>query len=201
MNPEEIDNHGANQQFGIVQPGDIRYADQNNDNLVNSQDQVFLGKAGWNGAPMEFGIHLTARWKNFTLFTLGTGQFGAHAVKSGDYFWISGDDKYSAEVRGRWTDENSHNATYPRLTTQNGSNNFRTSDYWMYSTDRFDLQKVQLSYNLPSSILQNSNIGELQFYITGANLLTISPNREIMETSVGTTPQMRFFNLGINAKF
>jgi TonB-linked SusC/RagA family outer membrane protein len=201
MNPGEIDNHGANQQFGTVQPGDIRYIDQNNDNLVNSQDQVYLGKAGWNGAPMEFGIHLTAKWKNFTLFTLGTGQFGAHAVKSGNYFWVSGDMKYSAEVRGRWTDENSHNATYPRLTTQNGSNNFRTSDYWMYSTDRFDLQKVQLSYNLPSSILQNSNIGELQFYITGANLLTVSPNREIMETNVGGTPQMRFFNLGINAKF
>lgn len=201
MNPEDIENHGASQQFGTVRPGDIKYTDQNDDNLVNNQDQVYLGKAGWNGAPMEFGVHLTARWKNFTLFTLGTGQLGAYGVKSGDYYWVNGDNKYSAEVRGRWTEETSNSATYPRLTTQNGSNNFRNSDFWMYSTDRFDLQKVQVSYNVPNSILQKSNIGELQIYITGANLLTVSPNREIMETNVGTTPQMRFFNLGINAKF
>lgn len=201
MNPDEIENYEASQQFGTVQPGDIKYIDQNNDNLVNSQDQVYLGKAGWNGAPMEFGVHLTAKWNNFTLFTLGTGQFGAYSVKNGSYFWISGDDKYSAVARGRWTEETSNTATYPRLTTRNGSNNYRTSSFWMYSNDRFDLQKVQLSYDLPNRVLQSSNIGQLQVYVTGANLLTISPNSEIMEMNVGGTPQTRFFNLGIKAQF
>ncbi|REL24723.1 SusC/RagA family TonB-linked outer membrane protein [Rhodohalobacter sp. SW132] len=201
MDQQEIDNHEASQQFGTVRPGDIKYVDQNNDNVINSQDQVYLGRAGWNGAPMEFGVHLTARWNNFTLFTLGTGQFGSYGVMSGDYYWVNGDNKYSSVVRDRWTEETANTATYPRLTTQTGSNNFRTSDFWMYSTDRFDLQKVQLTYDLPASFLQASNIRQLQVYVTGANLLTISPNRDIMETNVGTTPQMRFFNLGINAKF
>jgi hypothetical protein len=201
MTPEDIESYEASQQFGSVLPGDIKYADQNSDNFVNSQDQVFLGKAGWNGAPMELGVHLTTRWNNFTLFALGTGQLGAYGVKNGDYYWVNGVDKYSAEVRGRWTEETSNSATYPRLTTQNGSNNFRTSNFWMYSNDRFDLQKVQLTYNLPNSFLQSTNIGQLQVYVTGANLLTISPNSDIMERNVGTTPQMRFFNLGINAKF
>ncbi|WP_340105925.1 SusC/RagA family TonB-linked outer membrane protein [Rhodohalobacter sp. 8-1] len=201
MSPEDIDNYDASQQFGTVQAGDIKYLDQNNDNLVNAQDQVFLGKAGWNGAPMEFGVHLTARWKDFTLFTLGTGQFGAYGMKNGDYYWVNGDDKYSAEVRGRWTEETRNTATYPRLTTQSGSNNYRTSRFWMYSTDRFDLQKVQLTYNLPNSVLQSSNIRDLQLYVTGANLLTISPNSDIMERNVGGNPQTRFFNLGIKANF
>ncbi len=201
MSQQELDTYEADQQFGSVQPGDIKYRDRNEDGLVNSQDQVFLGKAGWNGAPMEFGVHLTARFSNFTVFALGTGQFGAYGVKNGDYYWVNGDDKYSAVVRDRWTEETKNTASYPRLTTQSGSNNYRTSSFWMYSTDRFDLQKVQVTYNLPQRLLQNLSIHQLQVYVTGANLLTISPNKDIMELNVGTAPQSRFYNLGIKANF
>lgn len=201
MNEEEIDNYEASQQFGTVQPGDIKYVDQNSDNLVNSQDQVFLGRADWNGAPFSFGVNLTARWNNFTVFALGTGQFGAYGVKQGDYYWVNADDKYSAVVRDRWTEETKNTATYPRLTTQSGSNNFRTSNFWMYSTDRFDLQKVQVSYNLPERVLQSLSIRQLQVYMTGANLLTVSPNSDILELNAGNAPQMRFYNLGIKANF
>ena len=201
MSAQDISDHGATQQFGTVQPGDIKYVDQNGDNLINSQDQVFLGKAGWNGAPFSFGVNLTARWKNFTVFALGTGQLGAYGMKNGDYYWISGDDKYSAVVRNRWTEETKNTATYPRLTTQGGDNNFRNSSFWMYSTDRFDLRKVQVTYNLPESLLQNLSIRRLQVYVTGANLLTASPNRDIMELNIGTAPQTRFYNVGIKANF
>jgi hypothetical protein len=31
----------------IVQPGDIKYVDQNNDGVINANDQVFLGRGGW----------------------------------------------------------------------------------------------------------------------------------------------------------
>ncbi|WP_310686999.1 SusC/RagA family TonB-linked outer membrane protein [Aliifodinibius sp. S!AR15-10] len=202
MSEQEIADH-ATQQFGTVQPGYIKYVNQNSndDNLVNSQDQVYLGKAGWNGAPMEFGVNLTARWNNLTVFALGTGQFGAHGVKNGDYYWVNGDDKYSAVVRDRWTEETKNTASYPRLTTQSGSNNYRTSSFWMYSTDRVDLEKVQVTYNLPEKILQNSSIRQLQVYVSGANLLTISPNSDIMELNVGGAPQIRFYNVGIKANF
>src|SRR5699024_9122895 len=73
MNQEEIDSYEATQQFGSVKPGYLKYTDQNEDGVVNSQDNVFLGKAGWNGAPFEFGVNLTARWKNFTVFAIGAG--------------------------------------------------------------------------------------------------------------------------------
>lgn len=201
MSQQDIQDYGPSQQFGSVQPGDIKYTDQNGDNVVNSQDQVFLGRAGWNGAPFSFGVNLTARWNNFTIFALGTGQFGAYGVKSSDYYWINGQDKYSAVVRDRWTEETKNTATYPRLTTQSGSNNYRTSSFWIYSTDRFDLQKVQLTYNLPQNLLGNLSIQQLQVYVSGSNLLTISPNGDIMELNVGSSPQTRFYNVGIKANF
>src|SRR5690606_15611275 len=103
---------------------------------------------GWSGAPFTAGIHLTARWKSFTFFALGTARMGAYAMRNNNYFWVNGEDKYSEVVRGRWTAETSATATYPRLTTLNGDNNFRNSDFWLYSTDRFDLARVQISYAL-----------------------------------------------------
>src|SRR5699024_6448809 len=188
--------------FGTVKPGDIKYKDQNGDGIINDQDQVYLGKAGWYGAaPFTFGVNLTARWKNWTFYALGTGQFGAHAIKNGDYYWVNGTDKYSSVVRGRWTEETKNTATYPRLTTQSGSNNFRNSSFWMYSTDRFDLQKVQVTYDLPESMLRKISLRQLQVYVTGANLLTVSPNSDIMELNVGGAPQTRFYNVGIKANF
>ncbi|KEO73783.1 SusC/RagA family TonB-linked outer membrane protein [Anditalea andensis] len=190
-----------NQLFGEVRPGDIKYVDQNGDGIINAQDEVYLGRGGWYGAPLTGGVTLTANWKNFTFFALGVARMGGHAMRSGSYFWMSGEDKYSEVVRDRWTEETSDTATYPRLTTLNGNNNFRNSDFWLYSTNRFDLSRVQLSYNFPSNYLENTFVRELGAYINGANLLIVSPNREIMEMNVGGAPQTRFFNIGLRAMF
>lgn len=187
--------------FGQVKPGDIKYKDQNGDGLVNTQDEVFLGKAGWSGAPFTFGVNLTAKWKNLTFFALATGQLGAYSMKNNSYFWIDGDDKYSIEVRNSWTEETKDTASYPRLTTFNSDNNYRSSDFWMYSSDRIDLSKVQISYDFPKKMFQNSFVSKVGLYISGANLLTISRYRDIMEMNVGGSPQTRFYNLGIKALF
>lgn len=50
-------------------------------------------------------------------------------MKNSNYYWVYGDRKYSEIVRGRWTPETAETATYPRLTTQNNTHNFRDSDF------------------------------------------------------------------------
>ncbi|SDL13796.1 TonB-linked outer membrane protein, SusC/RagA family [Catalinimonas alkaloidigena] len=189
------------QAFGEVKPGDLKYKDQNGDGVIDTQDEVYLGRGGWFGAPLTTGVHLTAKWKNFTLFALGVGRFGAQAMKDNAYFWVDGEDKYSVVVRDRWTEATAATATYPRLTTLNSNNNFRASDFWLYSTNRFDLAKVQLSYQLPAGVLGNKFLRELGVYVSGANLLTLAPEREMLELNVGSAPQTRFYNLGVKALF
>lgn len=186
---------------GDLKPGDIRYIDQNNDNIIDSKDEVFLGRGGRYGSPFTLGLNLTVKWKNLTFFALGTGSFGAYALKNNTYFWVYGDRKYSEVVRGRWTEQTQATATYPRLTTVDGSNNFRNSSYWLYKTDRFDLAKVQITYDLPKSMLQNFFLHEISAYISGSNLLTFSKEREILEMEITKTPQTRFYNVGIKASF
>lgn len=200
MDTADITNH-ASQTFGQVQPGDIKYKDQNGDGVVNSQDEVYLGKGGWSGSPFTAGLNFTAKWKNLTFFALATGQFGAYGMKNNSYFWIDSEDKYSVMVRDSWTVENQATATYPRLTTKTSDNNYRSSDFWMYSTNRIDLSKIQITYDVPKKLIQNSFINELGVYLVGANLLTISPERKTMELNIGGSPQTRFFNLGVKALF
>ncbi|RXK81181.1 SusC/RagA family TonB-linked outer membrane protein [Filimonas effusa] len=189
------------QSFGQVKPGDIKYKDQNGDGIIDTRDEVFLGRGGWFGAPLNLGINFTAQWKKLTVFVLGTGGFGARGMKNNSYFWVDGEDKYSEVVRGRWTEATKNTATYPRLTTFSSDNNFRSSDFWMYKANRFDLAKVQVSYDLSSVIGQNKWMKELGVYVAGYNLLTISAERELMEMNIGAAPQTRLFNLGVKALF
>lgn len=198
---EDIANYGATPSFGEVKPGDIKYVDQNNDGVIDEKDEIYLGNAGWSGAPFSFGINITAKWKNFTLFARGTGSVGTYGMKDNSYYWVYGDRKYSEVVLNRWTPETAETATYPRLTTLSGDNNFRYSTFWLYKANRFDLSKVQLTYDFPAQMLKKSFIRELGIYVSGENLLTISKEREYLEMNVGTSPQTRLFNIGVKASF
>lgn len=198
---DDIDNSPQQALGGTVKPGDLKYKDQNGDGIIDSKDQVNLGAGGWYGAPTTLGVNLTFKYKNFTLFMLGIGGFGGQGVKSGSYWWVSGEGKYSAAVRGRWTPETAETATYPRLTTQSGANNEQTSDFWLYSTSRFDLAKVQLTYDFPKSIIGNGVVKGLSIYASGNSLLTIAKERELLEMSVGSAPQSRFYNIGAKISF
>ncbi len=200
-NTEEEIANGPESAFGSLKPGDIRYVDQNGDGVINAQDEVYLGRGGWYGAPFTLGVNLTAKWRNFTFFALATGRFGAIAMRNGNYFWVSGQGKYSEVVRDRWTPETMETATYPRLTTLNAANNFRNSDFWLFSTDRVDLSRVQISYDFSGPVLSKTFLDSFGIYVNGSNLLTLSKNVEILETSVGGAPQTRFFNLGLKASF
>lgn len=199
---EEIDNAEAKSSFGTVKPGDLKYKDQNGDGIIDSKDQVVIGR--W-GAKFSGGLNLTLKYRNFTLFAMLTGQFGGNAIKNDTYNWVYGERKYSDVVRGAWTEEKFKNGemiSYPRLTTQSPDNNFRTSDYWMYKTDRLDLARVQITYDFSKSLFGPKSIVKgLQIYANGNSLLTIAGERDQMERNVDSSPQTRSFTLGAKVEF
>lgn len=185
-----------------LKAGDLRYEDVNNDGVVNSNDRVFLARGGWYGDPFTLGVNLTAKYKGFTLFVHCTGGYGAHALKSGSYYRPTGGDKYSVEALGRWIPATANTATLPRLTTSDaGSNNNQDSDFWMYSRDRFEIAKVQLTYDFPSRLFAGKVVKGISLFLSGDDLLMISKNRKIMETSIGGAPQSRFYNFGATVSF
>ncbi|MGE5521828.1 MAG: SusC/RagA family TonB-linked outer membrane protein, partial [Candidatus Dadabacteria bacterium] len=197
MGQNEIDN-SPKQMFSDVRPGDIKYVDQNGDKVIDEKDEVMIGR--WI-APFSYGVTFSAGYKNFDLFVLGTGSQGGNGVKNNSYYWVSGDVKYSEVVKDRWTEATKTTATYPRLSSIQSNNNFRYSDFWLYNSDRFNLSKIQLSYTIPTSIVHPTLVKDLGIYISGGNLMTFSANRDVMDLAVAATPQFRYYNVGVRAKF
>lgn len=198
FNDQEEINSSPTQQFGDVAPGDLRYKDQNGDGIIDNNDEIYLGR--WD-TPLRLGLNFTAKWRNFTLFALADGFFGGHGFKNNSYYWVRGENKYSDIVRNRWTEETKNTATYPRLTTSNGANSFRNSDFWLYNTDRLNLSQVQFTYDIPEAALQGTFVSGLSVYVSGYNLLTISKERKHFEMNVGSAPQTRMYNIGVRGTF
>ena len=58
--------------FGSVQPGDIKYLDQNGDGIVDQLDQRIVG----HGMRTQYSAYLDLRFRNFGLYVLGVGRLG-----------------------------------------------------------------------------------------------------------------------------
>lgn len=181
-------------QFGKVQPGDIKYFDKNGDNFIDTKDNHTIGN---NAFPYSFAINVLLKYKGFSLFVMGKGQSGAENYVNSSYFWVKGNDKYPALVRGRWTEETAATATYPRLTTGSGTNNYRTSTFWLYDKSYFDIRRVQLTYEFNKNVCKFIGMKDLSINIAGSDLMKIAPNKDILELNVGGNPQFRNVTLGL----
>jgi hypothetical protein len=184
------------QSFGAVQPGDIKYKDQNGDGIIDGNDEVLIGQS----APKFYGgFHFNVNYQGFTLFALATVRNGSQRFYNNSYYWVYGDRKYSEVVRDRWTPATAETATYPRLTSLSSSNNFRSSTFWLYDNSLVGLDRLQLSYDLPNSLMSKIRLNNLAVYVRGSNLVRFSKNRERMELNIGSEPQYRYYAVGLRA--
>ncbi|GAL89802.1 TonB-dependent receptor [Jejuia pallidilutea] len=203
VNGELVLNNGLPvPNFGAVQPGDIRYADQNGDDIIDQNDNVAIGQSA---NPWTYGINLNLNYKRFNLFVLGTGQTGGLGNKLSNnfnnYYSPNGADKYSEVVLGRWTPQTADTATFPRLSAQNNQNNFRTSTFWLYDTTFFRINRAQLTYEFTESICDKLGIEDFSLNLQGTNLFEVGENTDIRQLNIGRDPQARTYTLGIRMSF
>lgn len=188
--------------FGAVRPGDLRYADQNGDNVIDQDDTIDLGQSA---SPWTYGVNLNLKYKAFNLFILGTGQSGnlGNRLSSGfnNYYSPNGNDKYSEVVLGRWTPATADTATFPRLSAQNNQNNFRTSTFWLYNNNFFEISRAQLTYEFADDFCDKLGLRDFSLNLQGTNLLEVAQNRDIRQLSIGGNPQARTYTLGVRISF
>lgn len=174
---------------GTVRPGDLKYKDINEDGVIDSKDQIDLGK----GTPYVYGLNLTVQYKKFTLYLSGTGVQGGMFYKNNSYYWLRGTSKFSEMALNRWTPETAETATFPRLTTENGDNNYQNSTFWLAKSDSFSLNNLQLTYDITP---KSSFINGISVYAGAYNLFTISKERAYLERNIGGAPQFRTIYIG-----
>ncbi|WP_299059616.1 SusC/RagA family TonB-linked outer membrane protein [uncultured Polaribacter sp.] len=188
--------------FGDVQPGDIKYKNQNTDQVIDNDDIIGIGQGS---SPWSYGINLNVKYKRFNLFVLGTGQTGAVGTKLASnfnqYYSVDGNDKYSEVVLGRWTPATANTATFPRLSSRTNSNNFRSSTFWLYDNSFFNINRAQLTYEFTEGLIDKLGIEDLSMNISGTNLFEISKNRDIRQLRIGSNPLARAYTLGLRVSF
>jgi len=183
--------------FGVVKPGDIKYLDQNDDNKIDNNDQRIIG----HGLRTQYSLYLDINFKNLEFYILGIGQAGDYNYRSGDYFRVFGNVKYSESVNEAYGPDNKDvNALHPRLSATSSSNNNRNSDYWMYKNNSFVLPVMQLTYHFSGSD-KLSFLKDSRVYVRADNAVVLASNKQYSELNVGGVPRTRSFSAGLITSF
>ena len=192
-------------------PGDVRYKDISGpngkpDGVINGFDRTIIG----NPFPRySYSLTTNLAWKGFDLnvFFQGVGSRDSYVSGNGAWAFYSADFISSAFAihRDAWTPTNP-NASYPRLTTDQGTFNWKDSNYWIRNAAYLRLKNVQLGYTIPASVSRKLSIRSARIYVSGQNLATFTnflqgfdPEKE--DQNGDFYPVMRTTTIGLNLKF
>lgn len=167
----DIDN-SPEQTFSTVKPGDIKYADINNDNKIDANDQIAIGHSTTPGIYYQF--HLGAEYKGigFNALFQGTGLYSGILNTSGYYWGLVGNTNIAQYVYdNRWTPETAETALFPRLSSSSNKNNYQNSTFWLFDRSYLKLRTLEVYYNLPKSVFNTIKfMNAAKIYLRGNDL-------------------------------
>lgn len=204
---EEIEQSGTKDS---VQPGDIKFVDQNGDNVVNSEDRVIIG----NSIPdvtMGFGNEFS--YKGFTLNVFMDAALGFKILNNSiveSYYPVSHRRNRIADMYlNRWTPEHPSDK-YPSFVNPTRQGTRPVNDMTVQDGSYLRLQTVQFSYNVPLG--EKCRISNLTLYVTGQNLATLTKyqgqdpsvnanNSSTLRIDFNSYPTYRTYTFGMNLTF
>lgn len=215
---KEIDDLNANSPSGYYQsvktaPGDFKFVDVNNDGIINSEDNVVLGKAepdfygGWNNI---------IRYKKFefsAFFTFSIGNSLSNVARRNMLIFATNTNNYSSDLLNAWS-AGKQSASLPRIAANDPNNNRRDSDFFIEDASYFKVKNLQLSYVFGHEFLRKYYIKTVRAFATVTNLYTFTKYSGLdPEVNAAPTnnfsqgidnniyPQTRTISVGINVNF
>ena len=183
---------------GNVLPGNIKFKDQNNDNVIDEKDRVVLNRK----IPVNFGMNLSFGYKDFDFSMNMYGKLNFKKYLQGYEGWAFYlTDNARPMHLDAWSETN-RDASYPRLTLSNTANDYdsRYNSFWLRTADYLKIQNIQIGYTVPKSALEHVNIQYLRLYLSGQNLATIT-GYDGFDPEGGWYPLARTFSFGFNLQF
>jgi TonB-dependent starch-binding outer membrane protein SusC len=165
---DEVDAHPSQIALGAkAAPGDIRFVDINNDQIIDSKDRTNIG----NPIPdVIMGLNISINFKGFDFVTYVYSSIGNDMVRNYERTQPNA-NKLSTNVN-RWTGSGTSN-TVPRLTTAATANTI-FSDYYVEDASFARIQNVQLGYTIPQSLTGKIGIEQLRLFTAVSNLYTFT---------------------------
>jgi TonB-linked SusC/RagA family outer membrane protein len=173
------------QTFGDYQPGDIKYKDINGDGVIDDGDKIAIGST--RRPNLIYGLGVSVSWKGFDLNVhfQGAGKstffiYGKTVYAFSEGEWgtllngLVGSNRWiSADISGNPATENPA-ASYPRLSFNGNTNNYRESSFWLRNGAYLRLKTVDIGYTVPKHILGKLKLGGARIFFVGSNLITWS---------------------------
>lgn len=198
-----------------IKPGDVKYVDINNDNVIDAKDRDFAGSA----IPViNAGLNLSGNYKGFDLSAFFQGAFGQKLFSQvnydieGYYRGFNVTERYYLE---HWTGEGTSN-TQPRASWAAKSNNVRASTRFLEDGSYVRLKNIQIGYTVPNT--RKFRLQSVRLYVAATNLLTFTgytgfdPEMTVSTNSAsqgdlangidwGTYPVAKNYTFGLNISF
>lgn len=203
---EEINNGPLHP--GTVQPGDIKFQDVNGDGKIDDFDRLPMG---YGTIPeFVFGFGLSFSYKNWSISSLFQGVGNVDVLMNGEGmmpFSVSmSRGNLLSNIEDRWTVDNPRqDVFYPRLSDGSPNSNYVTSDWWLKNGRYIRLKDLQLTYQLPKTVIRKVGLTGANIFFSGYNLFTWSPFKfwdvELGDGRGTRYPNITTYSLGVNVNF
>ncbi len=200
----EINSSPKQTLSSLVVPGDLKYRDVNNDNVIDANDAI---SSDYTDIPkIYYGFGFNIRYKQFDLGAQFQGVAG-RTVDVSDivYAGPNGLNQLSLDT---WTPATAATAKYPRIAISDNGNNTANSTFWLYSGDFLKLRSAEIGYSTPQSFNQRLRFKGARIFVSGNNIFSISKLGELgidPETPnagrFSSYPYVKTFAVGLTVKF
>lgn len=206
VNPENGDALWYKNEYTTDTNGNKVISGRATTNVYADADQYFQGSS----LPDVYGgITNTFTYKQFELSFLLSYSIGGKVLDLDEVMIAhTGNNQgrtWTQEALTRWTPEN-RNTNYPRLTTTTTNWNSISSRF-LYDATYARLKNLNLTYNLPASILSHAKLKQVKLRANAENLLTffghkgMDPEQAVDGVTFYRYPAQKSFSLGIDITF
>ncbi len=200
---EQVDADPVAVANGLV-PGDLRFLDQNGDQVIDDDDKVFLGSYF---PSITYGGSLGLKFKNLEFSMYIMGQRGNKILnrKRGELIWTNDTNIDADLATGLWNGEGTSDK-YPSASGLRRGWNQNFSDFYIEDGAFFRIQNVKLAYNFNGVEFMGQEMPDVRVYVTAEKPVTaFNYNGFNPEVPDGIDRQFypvpAIYTVGLNLKF
>jgi hypothetical protein len=201
---------------GYTRAGVFKFKDVNADGKINASDRTVIG----NPHPdFTYGLNVNLGYKNWDLTVFAQGVQGNELFNYLKYWtdFNTFQGNRSTDMLYKSWKKQGDVAQLPRL---NASDTFsqQISTYFVEDGSYMRIKNIQLTYNVPNTMLKKIKLSSMQVYVQGQNLLTLTKykgldpdvnirnsgadNQDIhMGIDEGSFPVAKSYNVGLRVGF
>jgi hypothetical protein len=198
---------------GQLGPGDIKYADLNNDGIINDFDKK-RGIGHPYNPEINYGFGLNIDYRGFYASVFFQGVANSTILMSDGnstffpFNWGNEKSNYWTAFLDRWTADNPHqDVVMPRIHSHYSYNmNKEASTWWLRNGNFIRFKNLEVGYSVPKNFARQIGLEAVRIYMLGNNLY-VWDSLKLWDPEQGNRnkgmnyPMSRTFTLGLEINF